>query len=58
MPLHAMMEEKEQTGVWSRSKVLVAPGSESILNFEGKVVKNATLILSEFHREFKSSILD
>lgn len=36
----------------------MAPGSESILNFEGKVVKNATLILSEFHREFKSIILD
>lgn len=58
MPLDAMTEQKEQTGVWSRSKILVVPGSESILNFEGKVVKNAILILSEFHREFKWSILD
>lgn len=55
MPLDAVMGQKDQTGVWSRSNALV--GSRFRINVElnsaGKVIKNAFPILSEFQRGFK-----
>ena len=55
MPLDAMMGQKDQTGVWSRSNVLVGSRFRINveLNFAGKVVKNTYPILSEFQRGFK-----